>query len=678
MMQTLLTNSPAAPTAAAADKSAVLTASQDGGEGAQQSDGKVGFSEVMNRVQQADKVNAKADGKVVNAGGKAPNADSKAPGRPGAEQGSAGALESNKPVPTAKGEAAKSLANEAEEAGSVDDKPQKGSEPDPALAPNDFLQRLQDALKQDTSLVAPPAINLVATAPVVETDGKMLPHKDADAESAEASATLTQPLAGSSDKQGATTSAATLARQAASLLTGETSAAVDAKAAQPDAVMTDDAALTAQLQETGKESGGKESGGKESGTGANANQPTDNNGKETKGSKNELSAAERAALLSKVPAAALSEQGENDTRIQLEGADKGAKPVVPPMAGKEEPVKTAPLQATHQAVATQPGAARAFEEGVTRTDGGSSSVAADKAPTQTAAEGDGQSKPVAAKAEGQPAPAASSGAPAPAPASEPVLVAPQQVLASSEPQGPQASLASLSAGLKQMEATERSDAPRARSEVKVDVKQKVAELARGGAQESSETTTTPESSRSQQVQQNSQPQAVGHDNRPAATEAAARREPANLPHLKLADPEAPAQLHQKVNLMLADKLQQAEIQLDPLGLGKMKIQIQMGADSQANVHFVVQHGQTREMLEQAMPRLRDMLAGQGIQLGQTLVQQQPQQQSQGQSAFAGQGQQGQKGSGSFAETGQTEAEVTGAGMRLSTESANDSGIDFYA
>ncbi|MGT4068620.1 UNVERIFIED_CONTAM: flagellar hook-length control protein FliK [Aeromonas hydrophila] len=676
MMQTLLTNSPAAPTAAAADKSAVLTASQDGGEGALQSDGKVGFSEVMNRVQQADKVNAKGDGKVANAGGKAPNADSKAPARPGAEQGSAGALESNKPVPTAKGEAAKSLANEAEEAASADDKPQKGSEPDPALTPNDFLQRLQDALKQDTSLVAPPAINLVATAPVVETDGKMLPQKGADAESAEAAATLTQPLAGSSDKQGATTSAAALARQAASLLRGETSVPVDAKAAQPDAVVTDDAALAAQLQETGKESGGKENGA----GGANADQPTDKNGKETKGSKNELSAAERAALLSKVPTAALSEQGENDTRIQLEGADKGAKPVVPPMAGKEEPVKTAPLQATHQAVATQPGAARAFEEGVTRTDGGSSSAAADKAPTQTAADADGQSKPVAAKAEGQPAPAASSGAPAPAtaPANEPVLVAPQQVLASSEPQGPQASLASLSAGLKQMEATERSEAPRARSEVKVDVKQKVAELARGSAQESSETTTTPESSRSQQVQQNSQPQAVGHDNRPAATEAAARREPANLPHLKLADPEAPAQLHQKVNLMLADKLQQAEIQLDPLGLGKMKIQIQMGADSQANVHFVVQHGQTREMLEQAMPRLRDMLAGQGIQLGQTLVQQQPQQQSQGQSAFAGQGQQGQKGSGSFAETGQTEAEVTGAGMRLSTESTNDSGIDFYA
>ncbi|HDX9009986.1 TPA: flagellar hook-length control protein FliK, partial [Aeromonas dhakensis] len=71
MMQTLLTNSSAAPTAATADKSAVLTASQDGSEGALQSDGKGGFSEVMNRVQQAGKGNAKADGHVANADGKA-------------------------------------------------------------------------------------------------------------------------------------------------------------------------------------------------------------------------------------------------------------------------------------------------------------------------------------------------------------------------------------------------------------------------------------------------------------------------------------------------------------------------------------------------------------------------------------------------------------------------------
>lgn len=665
MMQTLLTNSSAAPTAAAADKSAVLTASQDGSEGALQSDGKGGFSEVMNRVQQAGKGNAKADGHVANADGKAAS-------RPGTGPERAGAVESDKPLQNAKGEAAKSLANEAEEAAGADDTPQKGSDPDPALTPNDFLQRLQDALKQDTSLVAPAAITLVASAPIVETDGKMLPPDDAQAASAEASTTLTQPLAGSGDKQGTTTSAAALARQAASLLTGETSTPVDAKAAQPDAVMTDDAALTAQLQETGKEGSGKESG-------ANADQHADKNGKDTKGSKSELSAAERAALQSKVPAAAaVSGQDKDNAQIQVEGADKGAKPVVPPMAGKDEPARPSPLQTTYSTVAAQPGAARAFAEGMSRVDG-EANLTSEKAPPQGVAEGDDHSRPAtAAKTESQPAPAAGS-TPAPAATpSEPVLVAPQQVLASSEPQGPQASLASLSAGLKQMEATERNDSARGRSEVKVDLKQKAAELARGTSQGSSETTATPESSHSQQVQQNSQPQAVGHDNRPATAELAARRDPANLPHLKLADPEAPAQLHQKVNLMLADKLQQAEIQLDPLGLGKMKIQIQIDSSNQANVHFVVQHGQTREMLEQAMPRLRDMLAGQGIQLGQTQVQQQPQQQSQGQSGFSGQGQQGQTGSGSFAETGQTEAEVTGAGMSLSRESTNDRGIDFYA
>ena len=134
--------------------------------------------------------------------------------------------------------------------------------------------------------------------------------------------------------------------------------------------------------------------------------------------------------------------------------------------------------------------------------------------------------------------------------------------------------------------------------------------------------------------------------------------------------------------MLTDQLQQAEIQLDPLGLGKMKIQIQLDASSQANVHFVVQHGQTREMLEQAMPRLRDMLAGQGIQLGQTVVQQQAQQQSQqqsqGQSAFTGQEQRGQLGSESFAGNGQGEGEHATRTLSLLVESTNDAGIDFYA
>ena len=196
----------------------------------------------------------------------------------------------------------------------------------------------------------------------------------------------------------------------------------------------------------------------------------------------------------------------------------------------------------------------------------------------------------------------------------PVMVAPQQVLAQAESQGAQASLSSISAGIKQMEVT---GADEVRKAFKLEVKPKVGEPDKSLLA----TTSSGESSQSQSVQhgQNSQPQPQVTDSRSPAAEGMLRREPQNLPHLKLASQEAPAELQQKVNVMLAEKLQQAEIQLDPLGLGKMKIQIQIGADSQANVHFVVQHGQTREMLEQTMPRLREMLAGQGIQLGQTQV-----------------------------------------------------------
>ncbi len=258
----------------------------------------------------------------------------------------------------------------------------------------------------------------------------------------------------------------------------------------------------------------------------------------------------------------------------------------------------------------------------------------------------------------------------------PVMVAPQQVLAQAESQGPQAPLSSISAGIKQMEVTGTDEVRKA---IQQELKPKVGEAEKSLVA----TTSNSESSQSQTVQhgQNSQPQPQVAESRAPATEATLRREPQNLPHLKLASQEAPAELHQKVNVMLAEKLQQAEIQLDPLGLGKMKIQIQIGADSQANVHFVVQHGQTREMLEQAMPRLREMLAGQGIQLGQTQVQQQSQQQQQqqqGQPTFGGQGQQGQGGGQSHAGNGLVEGELTTANLSLLVESTNGSGIDFYA
>jgi flagellar hook-length control protein FliK len=648
MMQTLLTNTPPVQAAAPADKSAQLQPPSDNGEPTPQGEPKGGFSDAMAKAQ--------ANGAPVTKAAQAATSEPKA-----GSQVVTGQVADDKGA-SDKHADAKSLANATEGSAATDDKKKKTEEAESSASPIDFLQRLQDALKQDTSLVSPAPLNLITTAPAVETDGNMLPQAGEGAEAADV-------LVGAGDKpltlddRKAATGAALQAQQAASLLKGE---GVEVPAAEGEAQATesDAAAMAAQLKDADKDP--KEAGKDKGAAGTD------------KAGKAELTGAERAALLSKVlPTEAVDKvaKGEGSKSVEI---DASAKPVTPSMSNKEGAEKAHPQRAMEQAVPTQTSATRAFEAGQERVDT-DTTRSTDGAQARGAAEGGEQAQARAATAAKSESPLATASSSATAPATqqpaEPVLTAPQQVLASSESQGPQASLSALSAGIKQMEASEGRESAKVRSEVKVDVKQKVAEFGKGSALGTE--SSTHDSNHSQQVQQNSQPQVANNDSKPTV-DIAARRDPQNLPHLKLANPEAPAQLHQKVNLMLADKLQQAEIQLDPLGLGKMKIQIQIGADNQANVHFVVQHGQTREMLEQAMPRLRDMLAGQGIQLGQTIVQQQPQQQSQGQSAFAGQGQQGQKESGTFAETGQTEAEVTAAGSRLLTESTNDSGIDFYA
>lgn len=639
MMQTLLTNTPSASATTPADKNAPLISSSDKGDQASQSDLKGGFSEVMAKTQQTDKATGARQGSKVAAG----------------EQVAPDPLAKEKVV-TDKGEGrkhgdAKSLADTTGETAATDGKEKKMEEAGSSASPIDFLQRLQDALKQDTSLVSPAVLNL---APAVEGDGNMLPQEGEATASADA---LARDGKQGDGKQAASRDAALLVQQAASLLKGADTGAAAANDETPATEAVDgdtSAAMSAELKgdEKGKDTASADKGGKAA-----------------------LSGAERTALLSKVlPPEAVEKvaKGEGNNPVEADGSPK---PAIPPMGHKEGTEKPSPLHTMNQAVPAQAGATRAFEEGLGRADS-DTTTSTDAAQTQAVTEEGEQAKAApAAKSDSQAVVSSMATAAQTTPvaqAAEPVLTAPQQALASSESQGPQASLNALSAGLKQMEA---SDSPKTKADVKLDVKQKVAELGRNSALGTE--STTQDNNHSQQVQQNSQPQAVNNDSKPT-TDISARRDPQHLAHLKLASPETPAQLHQKVNLMLTDKLQQAEIQLDPLGLGKMKIQIQMGSDNQANVHFVVQHGQTREMLEQAMPRLRDMLAGQGIQLGQTLVQQQPQQQSQGQSAFSGQGQSGQHGSGSFSETGQTEAEVTAAGSRLLTESTNDSGIDFYA
>ncbi|WP_421311745.1 flagellar hook-length control protein FliK [Aeromonas veronii] len=642
MMQTLLTQTPSAP-ANGLDKAplsgSLESKSIDGGTG---SDSKGDFATLIAKARNS-------------------------------EQGAAEATQGGNHVRSAKSLATESASPKEETSKEQDPDADNKVEEVPAT---DFLLRLQDSLKLDTSLVTP-QLAVAAQQSATAVDGNPLPQEGEqegialdESEQTPAAARIASQLAG---QTGAQSPLATTANSTSETTVSSSAARVVAQGDASAAVLSsegEDAATTADGQSGEKASAKGETLGAD--------------GKHTK----PLTGAERMAQLAKV----LPVDESASTA-------KSAESLAAKEAGDSKSDLAASNALTNKGQATQAvtqGAAlKAFSEGLKQPEAGAATTSATadgsgvagKGTEKGAAEGSQQpataanqgSAPVTTAQSAAESAAAQSSVTANATtptdnAAAPVMVAPQQVLAQAESQGPQAPLSTISAGIKQMEVTGTDEVRKA---VSLEVKPKAGEAEKSLVA----TTSSSESSPSQTVQhgQNSQTQPQVADSRAPAAETTLRREPQNLPHLKLASQEAPAELHQKVNVMLAEKLQQAEIQLDPLGLGKMKIQIQMGADSQANVHFVVQHGQTREMLEQAMPRLRDMLAGQGIQLGQTQVQQQSQQQQQqGQPTFNGQGQQGQSSGQPRSGNGPVEGELTTSNPSLLVESTNGSGIDFYA
>lgn len=642
MMQTLLTQTPSAA-ANGLDKAplsgSVESKSIDGGTG---SDSKGDFATLIAKARNS-------------------------------EQGAAEATQGGNHV-----RSAKSLATES---ASPKEETSKEQEPDAdnkveEVPATDFLLRLQDSLKLDTSLVTS-QLAVAAQQSATAVDGNPLPQEGElegialdEGEQTPAAARIAQQLAG---KTGAQSPLATTANSTLDTTVLSSAARVVAQGDASAAVLSsegEDAATTADGQTGEKASAKGETLGAD--------------GKHTK----PLTGAERMAQLAKVlpvDESASTAKSAESLAAKEAGDSKSDLAASNALTNKGQAMQAA----------TQGAALKAFSEGLKQSEAGAATTSATADGSGVAGKGaekgaaEGSQQPATAANQGSaPVRTAQSAAESAAAQSRvtanataqsdsagaPVMVAPQQVLAQAESQGPQAPLSTISAGIKQMEVTGTDEVRKA---VSLEVKPKAGEAEKGLVA----TTSSSESSPNQTVQhgQNSQTQPQVADSRVPAAETTLRREPQNLPHLKLASQEAPAELHQKVNVMLAEKLQQAEIQLDPLGLGKMKIQIQMGADSQANVHFVVQHGQTREMLEQAMPRLRDMLAGQGIQLGQTQVQQQSQQQQQqGQPTFNGQGQQGQSSGQPRSGNGLVEGELTTSNPSLLVESTNGSGIDFYA
>ena len=70
---------------------------------------------------------------------------------------------------------------------------------------------------------------------------------------------------------------------------------------------------------------------------------------------------------------------------------------------------------------------------------------------------------------------------------------------------------------------------------------------------------------------------------------------------------------------------QIELHLHPKELGPLQISLHVN-DQVAQAHFFAAHAQVRDAVQQAIPQLREALAGQGIALGEAMVGQQQQQQ----------------------------------------------------
>ena len=73
--------------------------------------------------------------------------------------------------------------------------------------------------------------------------------------------------------------------------------------------------------------------------------------------------------------------------------------------------------------------------------------------------------------------------------------------------------------------------------------------------------------------------------------------------------------------MSQQHIRQAEIRLNPANLGSIEVSLKMD-DDKLDVHFGSQHAQVRDAIEQAMPRLREMMKEQGLSLADTSVSEQ--------------------------------------------------------
>lgn len=76
----------------------------------------------------------------------------------------------------------------------------------------------------------------------------------------------------------------------------------------------------------------------------------------------------------------------------------------------------------------------------------------------------------------------------------------------------------------------------------------------------------------------------------------------------------------RVLLLSQDQIPSAQIKLNPAELGPVEIRLSMNKD-QTHIHFIAQHSEVRDAIEEAFPRLRELMGQSGVNLGDVNVSQ---------------------------------------------------------
>ncbi len=101
--------------------------------------------------------------------------------------------------------------------------------------------------------------------------------------------------------------------------------------------------------------------------------------------------------------------------------------------------------------------------------------------------------------------------------------------------------------------------------------------------------------------------------------------PGNIPTLALHTPAGTpgwtGELGNQIRWLLERNGQVAELRLNPAELGSVDVRLSKDGDN-TNVMFYTTNSHARELLEAALPRLRDMFAAQGVNLGEANVSEQ--------------------------------------------------------